>query len=282
MQIYELTTKSQVNEGLWDNIKLAVQSHSLDKKIKPMADKAYYNWKLYIRQLEKSITDPIQKKNFINRTDGRYERELISYVQKNLLGGQYLPNLNNHDDILNTIKQLSAPVGAPSASQVGSGYVASYNPTVAKPAAKPSVPNTSSTFGKLDPNNPDEANLISALQKQQVKTPVSEAAALDEKTERALWQNLVRMAATASTMIQTKGAQAPRADTVPATTNQQNPQQSAAFIAQSLSNLGVKPEGLKAVGSFAIKSLAQGQTIAHSTGNPAADGLLVSMGFRIV
>lgn len=292
MQIYELTTKPQVNEGLWDNIKLAVQSRNFDSKIKPMAAKAYYNWKLYAKQLEKSITDPVQKKNFINRTDGRYEKELISYVQKNLLGGQYLPNLNNHDDILNTIKKLSAPIGAPSPSQTGSGYVATYQPPAAKPtAAKPPAAATAKPTQPAGQLTPAEyikrigaPDLPESQDRVGDKTSITEAAALSEKEELELWQALVRQAATASTVVQTRAAQAPAPTTAAASARPQqfDSQQSSAFIIQNLANHGIKPDSLKAIGGFAVKSLAQGKTDVRSTGNPAADGLLVSMGFRIL
>jgi hypothetical protein len=89
-----------------------------ERKIQQTTDKAYSTWTNYADQLEKSV-DPADRVAFDNRTDGYYEKALLAFVNKNLLGGMYLPNVANKDQILKIVKQLSAPKISPPTGGAG-------------------------------------------------------------------------------------------------------------------------------------------------------------------
>jgi hypothetical protein len=132
MQIHEIT-KSNVDEGLGSTLgglagKISAGASSLGQKISPtgdfkaayneklrsqqtkmVADKAYKAWTNYAQQLRAAIKDPAKLQAFDNRTDDLYKKSLTAFVQKNLLGGAYMPNLTNKTDILALIDKLSEP-----------------------------------------------------------------------------------------------------------------------------------------------------------------------------
>ena len=100
-------------------------------KINAMADKAYKAWKTYETQLLKS--DPNAKQ------DGTYEKQLLAFVNKNLLGGMYLPNVINKDKIIGLVKKISstpAPTGG-----AGAGGTPTATPTGTVHTANPNNPN---------------------------------------------------------------------------------------------------------------------------------------------
>ena len=131
MQIYEIS--QQLNEGpLGRNVASAVMNPitaarvaagggsgapgtslssriaatKLEKKVQDISDRTLNAWKNYIYQVEKGI-DPQDLSAFQNRSDGRYRKELLSWIQTNLLRGLYLPNSQNFGQINNIINQLS-------------------------------------------------------------------------------------------------------------------------------------------------------------------------------
>jgi hypothetical protein len=71
------------------------------QQIKMLADKTYDAWKAYEKDLLKANPDA--------REGDMYEQALLAFVSKNLLGGQYLPNVINQAQIKALVKQLSGP-----------------------------------------------------------------------------------------------------------------------------------------------------------------------------
>ena len=79
--------------------KSAYASAVRPQQIKMLADKAYTGWKQYEKTLLQSNPDA--------RTGDMYYQSLLAFVTKNLLGGQYLPNVINKNQIIALVKQLS-------------------------------------------------------------------------------------------------------------------------------------------------------------------------------
>jgi hypothetical protein len=79
--------------------KSAYASAVRPQQIKMLSDKAYTGWKQYEKTLLQSNPDA--------RTGDMYYQALLAFVTKNLLGGQYLPNVINKNQILALVKQLS-------------------------------------------------------------------------------------------------------------------------------------------------------------------------------
>ena len=122
MQIHEITQR-KLNEGLGSFVgglagsianvagdvmgaispggdaKSAYASAVRAQQIKMLADKAYTGWKQYEKTLLQSNPDA--------RTGDMYYQSLLAFVTKNLLGGQYLPNVINKNQIIALVKQLS-------------------------------------------------------------------------------------------------------------------------------------------------------------------------------
>lgn len=78
----------------------------VDAQTNAVADKAYRAWSSYKQQLDKNApggkADPAM-----------IEKQLMAFVSKNLLGGQYLPNLINKDQIIKLVKQIAGNDNAP-------------------------------------------------------------------------------------------------------------------------------------------------------------------------
>jgi len=217
MQIHELTQK-QLNEGPLDfaqnvagkigagvaavrgagqgvgnavsGVKTAYQQAQMGQKYTAMADKAQKAWTVFATQLENSITDPAQKAAFINRTDGRYQKTLQAWVEKNLLAGQYLPNFTNKDQLLAIIKKLSAPK-QPNPAQLKTqlknkqGLGATTPSGFKGSAAAGGVPTASGTAPTVG-----TVPTVESLQLNE---------ALDPATEKQLFTQLIQTAATGLT-----------------------------------------------------------------------------------
>ena len=109
------------------DFKSAMADPMRQQQIKMLSDKVYRGWKAYEKILLQSNPDA--------RETPMYEQALLAFVVKNLLGGQYLPNVINKDKITALVKQLSASGQGP----------ATQTPTAKNPpATKPSA-----TFGKV-------------------------------------------------------------------------------------------------------------------------------------
>jgi hypothetical protein len=118
MQIHQITKKDtkQVNEGLASTLgnlagkisakvsdmgdtitgggefKAAMNDPKRQQQIKMLSDQFYLAWKAYEKTLLQANPDA--------REGDMYEKALLAFVTKNLLGGQYLPNVINKDQII--------------------------------------------------------------------------------------------------------------------------------------------------------------------------------------
>ena len=110
MQIHELT-QTQVVEGLGDTIGgLAGRAKAGINRGVQAATSPWQSAKAaYKKPVQNQQTQMLANKAFGNRTDGTFEKALLAFTQKNLLGGAYLPNLTNKDEILELVKEISAP-----------------------------------------------------------------------------------------------------------------------------------------------------------------------------
>ena len=178
MQIHEITQRSttQVDEGIgsaiggalgkgvgavkkvgtavaspFKDVAAGYRSGKVDAKTGAIADKAYRSWSAYRQQLDKNApggkADPAM-----------VEKQLMAFVSKNLLGGKYLPNLINKDQIIKLVKQIATTTP----SSTGLVHKANpANPNQPQPAA--TAPGAG-TFGQMagqlgaKPGAPDDNN----------------------------------------------------------------------------------------------------------------------------
>jgi hypothetical protein len=284
------TIGSVVSKGV-SAVKGAAASYSSgrqDRKVGAIADKAYRTWKNYEAQLLKADPDA--------RQNGDYEKQLLAFVNKNLLGGMYLPNVINKDKIIALVQQISAPqpVAGGTATTTAGGKVNTANPnnpnlktTVPGPQTAKTTPQTPTPAGAVTPTysvkgaakpgapTPDEqANLEKKIAAAAAKTPTNEAV----DPTRELFKQLVQQAALAQTTA--PGTSGASSSTPSATATGNNPQASARGMAQALQQqlTPALVSGLPTVGATVAKM--SGNTQVTSTGNPAADGLLILMGFQ--
>ena len=101
-----------------------IQDAGVARQAAELSKRGYDAWSKYARQLTAQYG---QDANFKNM----YKQQLLAFVQKNLLGGAYLPNLTNKDQILKSVDDLvavrfAAPIGGAGAfgqmaQQLGQG-----------------------------------------------------------------------------------------------------------------------------------------------------------------
>ena len=157
MQIHELTLKKkqQTNEGIADfakgaaakaggiaskvagqvdkakgavgNIKGAYQGARQDQQVGATADKVQKVWNSYKPNLDKYYADSGK-----TTPPDAYEKALMAFVHKNLLGGAYIPNLTNKDEIVGLVKKIAGTAEAP----------VDNTPPTPPPAAPPAAPPT--------------------------------------------------------------------------------------------------------------------------------------------
>lgn len=312
MQIHELT-QQQLNEGIMDvakgaaaglaqakdaigtgigavtqpfkDVAGAYQDVKQTAKIAATADKAYNAWTKFSDQVAKAITDPAKKQAYLSRADGRYEKDLLSFVQQNLLRGMSFSTLNNRDDIMGLIKAISKatastvtptpPAKNPYNNQLAGGQATT---TVQGQPVKPgTVPSTATPMA--------QAQAAISQAQAAVKKPggvpggpmstVKEAA--DPAQVKQLFTQLVQQAALAQQSVYTgaqdQQKQQPAAGTV-------DPQQVAAQLSKVLAAAGLNAGALNTAGQ-AIQAASGGNPTVRSTGNPLADALLKQMGFSI-
>jgi len=233
-----------------DDAKSAYASAVRPQQIQMLADKVYTGWKQYEKTLLQSNPDA--------RTSGMYQQALLAFVTKNLLGGQYLPNVINRRQIETLVQQLSG----------GGGTVSS------------SSGNASVTVGgqKLDPNKPEEAKIIDALRKQG-KLEEAESPALTPQQEKDLWLKLTQQAAVATTQApgtRTGGTKSAVDDPV----DDNTAGDARSYAGQMQADAKIQP----LLNQLAQIGPAYGQTVGSlrvkSTGNPAADALLLLARFQ--
>ena len=261
MQIHELTTSKNtpLDEGIVDAVKSGynkltggisgakqgVRLSRSNQQAQLLANKAFPIWKTFAAQLRASIKDPAKLQAFDNRTDGVYEKNLLAFVQKNLLGGAYLPNLTNKDEILALVKQLSAPTISNPVTTPAATTPAATTPAATTPAAT------------IPTNQLTEA--LSPAQEKELFTQLV--------TQGTLAQNIAAGSSGQQQGGQQQGGQQGNARSI-------YPQ-----LIQVLENAGVKPDTLKNIGKIASQGFGTGSNQITSTGNPAVDALLLAMGF---
>jgi hypothetical protein len=282
MQIHELT-QHQINEGLGSALggivgKAQAGAAALKQKFSPsgdyqaakadpvrqqqiklLADKSYRAWKSYEKDLLRSNPDA--------RETGMYEQALLAFVVKNLLSGQYLPNVINQNKIKALVKQISGSGGITEANVIG--------------ATKPGAPTPA-----------EQANLQKKIAAAQAKQPPQQVApqqpaapapktpaapALTPQQEKDLWLQLTQQASVAL-------AQAPgTSGNTPTTGKPSNSSTSSVSDARTYAQQ-LKPtdtavaQGLAAFGNASAKNI--GNANVKSTGNPVADALLLLAGFK--
>jgi len=257
MQIHELTTSKNtpLDEGIVDAVKSGynklaggisgakqgVRLSRSNQQAQLLANKAFPIWKTFAAQLRASIKDPAKLQAFDNRTDGVYEKNLLAFVQKNLLGGAYLPNLTNKDEILALVKQLSAP-------------------TMSNPVTTPAATTPAAT-------TPPTNQLTEALSPAQEKELFTQLV-----TQGTLAQNIAAGSSGQQQGGQQQGGQQQGGQ-------QGNARSIYPQLIQVLENAGVKPDTLKNIGKIASQGFGTGSNQITSTGNPAVDALLLAMGF---
>jgi hypothetical protein len=287
MQIHELT-KQQLDEGLLDlakqaagGVKGAVQGYKdagEARKIAQAADKAYTTWTKYSDQVAKTYTDPVKKQAYLNRQDGRYEKDLLSFVQQNLLRGLSFSTLNNRDDIMGLIKAISkatASTATPPAKNPYNNQLAGGQATTTvqgQPVKPGAVPSTATPLAQAQaaakkPTAPATTTTPA--------TPVKEAVAPAQIKQ--LFTQLVQQTALAQQSVYT-GQQAQQPTGQPSAAV--DPKQMAAQLSKILATTGLDANAMRTAGQ-AIMTASGGNPNVRSTGNPAVDMLLKQMGFSI-
>ncbi len=311
--------------------KSAYASAVRPQQIKILADKAYNGWKQYEKTLLQSNPDA--------RTSGMYQQALLAFVTKNLLGGQYLPNVINKNQIIALVKQLSQSGETAPTSPAKDTTPPATNPAKAAPGVMPasvassaqgqkmqqaygqprggiqgmqsdleevtmglplvnkgtsnrvkSATNQTPTAGaSLSPGQiPGKDDLLKGKGKQATQ-PVKTAAAVPPKTapsttmsaqqEKDLWLKLTQQAAVATTQApgtRTGGTKSAPDD--PVDDNAAGDARSYAGQMQQDTKLQPLLQELSKIGP------TYGQTVGSqrvkSTGNPAADALLLLARFQ--
>jgi hypothetical protein len=292
MQVHEVTTQS-LNEG---NIASAIgnpvaaakvifgkgqgapgtslasqiSATKLQTKVKDIADRTYDAWKNYIYQVERTI-DPQDLAAFQNRSDGRYRKELLSWIQTNLSRGLYLPNAQNFGQITNVINQLSGTQQQPKPIQ-------STQP--AQQTQQQAQQQQPITVGKqvIQPNTPQYQAIMQRMQQQSASSPKVVTEAISQAQEKSLWTKLVTL------ILQSQQAVSDQQQQAQQQQQQQkaliNSRNAAQLIQQALNSQGVTQSTLGNI-NLVLKNINQQGNIIKSTGNPVTDGLLRLLGFSI-
>jgi len=250
------------------------------QQIKMLADKSYRAWKGYEKTLLQSNPDA--------KTDGMYEQALLAFVVKNLLGGQYLPNVINKDKITALVKQLSgsgqAPATQPPAQQQAPAQQApaQKNPAPKKPRMQKSPANAAGAgaFGQMAKQLAEKAPNTIVNASVTPTPPVATStptpvATVNPQQEKDLWLKLAQQAAVAT-------ARAPGTSDGGGGGADNSTAGGAGDAHSYADQLAPKDEAVKsALAAFRTASANKiGDTTVKSTGNPVADALLISAGFR--
>jgi hypothetical protein len=284
MQIHEVTTKSsdQINEGIASTLgniagkvstkisdigdkitgggefTAAMNDPKRQQQIKMLSDKAYLSWKAYEKTLLQANPDAKQTP--------MYEKALLAFVTKNLLGGQYLPNVINKDQIQALVKQLSGTSSIKEADEV-IGATRAGAPTAAERAKlQQMIADKSTAQAKASAPQPSATT-------PQTPKPVA-SVALNPQQEKDLWFKLTQQAAVAQ-------AQTPGTGATSQPTADQDPDASDARTYEQQLTGSVPAAvvtGLPIFGATAMKNI--GSNTIKSTGNPVADALLLMAGFQ--
>ena len=287
MQIHEVT-KLPVNEGIASALgnivggaragasalgqkltgggafSAAMKDPLRQQQIKMLSDKTYDAWKAYEKDLLRTNPDA--------REGDMYEQALLAFVSKNLLGGQYLPNVINQAQIRALVKQLSGSGNITEEEKI-TGAVKSGAPTDAERAnlQQRIAAATNAQQAKSGTPPPQPAPTAAVA-------PTPASATMSPQKEKELWLKLIQQAAIAQTQApgtQVQSGAKPSANTQSAQSagDARSYQQQ---LTQSMDPAVVK--GLPMFGNNAVKNI--GNNNVQSTGNPVADALLLMSGFR--
>ena len=284
--------------------KSAYASAVRPQQIKMLADKAYTGWKQYEKTLLQSNPDA--------RTGDMYYQALLAFVTKNLLGGQYLPNVINKNQIIALVKQLSqsdetaktppatdttppatdqdkaAPGQMPSSvanSEQGQKMQQAYGqPRGGIQGMRSDLEEVTMAAGaSLSPGQiPGKDDLLKGKGKQATQ-PATAAApktapstAMSAQQEKDLWLKLTQQAVVATTQAPGAGA-TKNTNTDPG----DNDIGDARTIKTELENNQQIKSFAQSLGIFGSESSRRmGSNSVKTTNNPVADALLLMAGFR--
>jgi hypothetical protein len=229
-----------------------------------VAQKAQTLWNKYVQDWEADLTDPEEKEAFLSRKDGMYKKQLLAFVQKNLLPNVDIKRVINRDTILKIVDALSAP----NTMTTPAGTAPAGTAPAGTPAALAQARATKQKAAAAKAQAQLAANLKNP--------PVTEA--LDPAAETALWRRLAGEIQRAQVDVDqsqpTAGGVAQGDATAANTTN-------PAQIASALSQRGGRAVAqVASLGSAAITA-AGATPQAKSTGNAAADAILQLAGFQV-
>ena len=235
------------------------------QQIKMLADKTYDAWKAYEKDLLRTNPDA--------RETGMYEQSLLAFVSKNLLGGQYLPNVINQAQIKALVKQLSGSGDITEEEKI-TGAVKSGAPTDAERANLQQRIAAATNAQQAKSGTPPPPT---GADKPAGTTPPA-SAPVSPQQEKDLWLKLIQQAAIAQT--QAPGTQAQSGAKPSANTQSAQSAGDARSYQQQLTQSmdAAVVKGLPMFGNNAVKNI--GNNNVQSTGNPVADALLLMAGFR--
>lgn len=253
-----------------------ISATKMQKRIDDISDRTYNAWKNYIFQVEKTI-DPADLPSFRNRSDGRYRKELLSWINNNLSRGLYLPNSQNFGQITNIINQLS-------------GTQQSAQPTV-PPTTQPQTNTMQAAIQNnrpisiggqvIQPNTAQYQSIIQKIQQQQSQQPTTRAPvteAISQSQEQSLWKKLVTLVLQAQQAVDIgKQQQAQQQSQQQALLNSRS---AAQLLQQALGSQGITQSTISSINTV-LRNINQQGNIVKSTGNPVTDGLLRLLGFSI-
>lgn len=273
------------------------------QQIQMIRDKVYTAWKQYEKTLLQANPDA--------RATGMYQKALLAFVTKNMLGGQYLPSVINRQQIETLVKQLSGSEAVTEADEVVVGAVKPGAPTAAeraklqaqiaaadKAAKPPAGGATPPVVGTTAPATPTATSAPAtptapAPTNTMANTPVSKTntakpgnpnatppapAALTPQQEKDLWLKLTQQSVVATT--QAPGSQTAAVPKDAGPGDGDEPVGDARSYQQQFTRSmdAAVVKGLPLFGNDAVKMT--GNNRARSTGNPVADALLLMAGFR--
>jgi hypothetical protein len=235
------------------------------QQIKMLADKTYGAWKAYEKDLLRTNPDA--------RETGMYEQALLAFVSKNLLGGQYLPNVINQAQIKALVKQLSDSGNVTEEEKI-TGATKSGAPTDAERAKLQQriAAATNAQQAKSGTSSPlDTTGSTAATTPPAARQP-------PPQQEKNLWLKLIQQVSIAQTQAPGTRAQSSAKSSVATQSNQAagDARSYQQQFTQSMDSAVVK--GLPIFGNTAVKNT--GDNNVQSTGNPVADALLLMAGFQ--
>jgi hypothetical protein len=185
-----------------------------------------------------------------------YEQALLAFVTKNLLGGQYLPNVINKKQIMDLVKQLSGTDSVNEADVTTEAGIPGNVPVEKIPGKKDLLKGTT----------PPAASST---------TP---PAAMTPQKEKDLWLKLTQQAAVAQAQAPGTASQSAQKSATPGAQSGAGVSDARTYAQQLKPTDPAIANGLAAFGNASAKTI--GDTTVTSTGNPVADALLILAGFR--